>query len=72
MKSLEEEFKVMRVREVLQYSESSVPKVTGARVAVRTGRKCREEAAIEEADVWLHHKVLVGAVAKERSGLGKP
>lgn len=58
----------MRVREVLQYSDSSDPKVTEARVE---GRKWRAEAAVEEAEVWLYHKVLVGAVAKGRSGLGR-
>ncbi len=61
---------VMRVREVLQYRESSDPKVIGARVVVKTWRKWRAEAAVEGAEARLRHKVLVGAVAKGRSGLG--
>lgn len=38
------------MREVLRYRESSEAKVTGARVAVRTGRKWRAEAAVEGAE----------------------
>ena len=37
-KSIEEEFKVLRARELLQYRESADPKVSGAGVAVKTGR----------------------------------
>ncbi len=70
LKSVEEELKVVQVREVLQYQESLDSKVTGARVAVRMGRKWRAEVAVEGADVRLCHKVLVGAVVKGRAGLG--
>ncbi|KAK7901244.1 hypothetical protein WMY93_018013 [Mugilogobius chulae] len=69
-KSIEEEFKVMRAREVLQYRESSDPKVAGAKVAVRTGRKWRAEEAVEEAEGRLRHKMVMGAVAKGKAGLG--
>lgn len=41
----------MQVREVQHYRESSDLKVTRARVAVRTGRKWRAEAAVEGAEV---------------------
>lgn len=70
LKSVEEEFKVLRVREVLQYRESSDPKVIGGRVVVKTGRKWRAEAAVEAAEAQMRHKVLVGAVAKGRASLG--
>ena len=37
LKSIEEEFKVLCAREVLQYRESADPKVSGAGVAVKIG-----------------------------------
>ncbi|KAK0135815.1 hypothetical protein N1851_028312 [Merluccius polli] len=55
LKSIEEEFKVLQAREVLQLHESSDPKVSGAGVAVKTGRKWRAEAAVEQAESRLHH-----------------
>lgn len=55
---------------MLQYCESSDPKVIEVRVDVKTGRKWRAEAAAEGAEVQLQHKVLVGAVAKGKFGLG--
>ncbi|XP_060744927.1 uncharacterized protein LOC132858560 [Tachysurus vachellii] len=58
------------VREVLQYRESRDPKVSGAGVVVKTGRKWRAEAAVDQAESRLHHGVLVGAVARGRAGLG--
>ena len=70
LKSIEEEFKVLRAREVLQFRESADPKVSGAGVAVRTGRKWRAEAAVEQAESRLRHRVLVGTVARGRMGLG--
>lgn len=41
-----------------------------AGVAVRTGRKWIAEAAVEGAEEGLRHKVLVGAVARGRAGIG--
>ncbi|XP_073720025.1 uncharacterized protein [Misgurnus anguillicaudatus] len=70
LKSIEEEFKVLRAREVLQYRESRDPKVSGAGVVVKTGRKWRAEAAVDQAESRLRHGVLVGAVARGRAGLG--
>lgn len=49
-KSLEEEFKVTRTREVVQYRHSSDPKVAKAGIQVRTGRKWRAEEAVQEAE----------------------
>ncbi|XP_053332775.1 uncharacterized protein LOC128506382 [Clarias gariepinus] len=69
-KSLEEEFKVTKAREVLQYRDSSDPKVAKAGIQVRTGRKWRAEEAVQEAEARLRQRSLVGAVSKGRAGLG--
>ena len=68
--SLEEEFKVTRAREVVQYRDSSDPKVAKAGIQVRTGRKWRAEEAVQEADARLRHRSLVGVVTRGRAGLG--
>ena len=68
--SLNEEFMVTRAREVLQYRESSDPKVSQAGIEVRTGRKWRAQEAVEQAESRLRHSVLVGPVASGRAGLG--
>lgn len=43
----------MRVREVLQLRESTDPKVSGAGVAVKTGRRWRAEAAVARGRAGL-------------------
>ncbi|XP_038154112.1 uncharacterized protein LOC119791846 [Cyprinodon tularosa] len=68
--SLNEEFKVSRTREVLQYRESCDPKVSQAGIEVRTGRKWRAAEAVEVAESRLRHRTLVGTVARGRAGLG--
>ncbi|KAL0173755.1 hypothetical protein M9458_029723, partial [Cirrhinus mrigala] len=70
LKSLEEEFKVTRAREVLMYRDSNDPKVAQAGVLVRTGRKWNAQAAVLDAQARLRHKELVGVVARGRAGLG--
>lgn len=70
LKSIEEEFKVLHAREVLQLHESTDPEVSGAGVAVQTGRKWRAEAAVEQAEARLRHRVLLGTLARGRAGLG--
>lgn len=69
-KSIEEEFKVLRAREVLQLRESVDPKVTGGMVVVKTSRKWRAEPAVEQVESRLCHGVLVGIVARGRAELG--
>ena len=69
-KSLEEEFKVTRAREVVQYRESSDPKVANAGIEVRTGRKWKAEKAVQTAEERLRHKRIVGVVTRGRAGLG--
>lgn len=70
LKYIEEEYKVLRAREVQQFRESADPKVSGAGVAVKPGRKWRAEATVEQAEPWLRHRVLVGTVARGRAGRG--
>lgn len=67
---MEEEFKVTRAREVLQYRDSSDPKVAKAGIEVRTGRKWKAEGAVRQAESRLDHNRLVGVVARGRTGLG--
>lgn len=48
LKPIQEKSKVLRAREVLELCKSTEPKVSGAGLAVRTGRKWKAEAAVEE------------------------
>lgn len=68
--SLSEEFMVTCAREVLLYRDSSDTKFSLAGIEVRTGRKWRAQEAVDQAEVRLHHRMLVGAVALGRAGLG--
>ncbi|CAC5383164.1 unnamed protein product [Mytilus coruscus] len=47
-------------------SDSKDAKVSGAKVKIRTGRKCKAEEAVKEADTRLRHSVT----AVGRQGLG--
>lgn len=69
LKSIDK-FKVLHAREVLQLHESTDPEVSGAGVAVKTGRKLRAEAGMQQAEARLRHGVLVVTVARGRAGLG--
>jgi hypothetical protein len=68
--SIAEEYKVTKVREVLQYRDSRDEKVSGAGIRVRTGRKWDAQEAVNEAESRLRHSVIVGRLAKGRTGLG--
>lgn len=70
LKSLEEEFKVTRTREVLMYRDSSDPKVAQAGMAVKTGREWSAQTAVLEAELRLRHRDLVGMVDQRRTDLG--
>lgn len=59
-----------RAREVMQYRESSDPKVAKAGIEVRTGRKWKAEEAVRQAESRLHHKRPVGVVTRGRASLG--
>ena len=69
-KSLEEEFKVSRTREVLMYRDSRDPKLAQVGVVVRTGKKWSTKAAVQDAESRLRHKDLMGVVVHGRAGLG--
>lgn len=66
LKSIEKEFKALHAKEMLQFWESSNPEVSREGVAVKTDRKWRVEAAVEQARSWL---LSWCPVARERSGL---
>ncbi|KAL3972927.1 tetraspanin-7 [Sarotherodon galilaeus] len=68
--SLSKEFMVSRSRELLQYRESSDPRVAVAGIEVRTGRKWRAAEAVDIAVSRLQQRVIVGTVAQGRAGLG--
>lgn len=68
--SLSKEFMVSRSRELLQYWESSDPRVALAGIEVRTGRKWRAAEAVEITVSRLQQRVIVGTVAQGRVGLG--
>ena len=69
-KSLEEEFKVTRAREVVQYRDSRDPKVAKAGIQVRTGRKWMAEVADQEAEARMRQRSMVGVVTRGRAGIG--
>ena len=61
---------VTRAREVLQYRESSYPKVSQANIEVRTGSMWRAQEAVEQAESRLRYSVMVGLIASGRAWLG--
>lgn len=65
-----EEYLMMHTREAMQYRHSRDPKVAAAGIEVRTSRKWSTTRELQVAEEWLRQKVLVGTVAKGRSGLG--
>lgn len=65
LNSLSEKFMVGRAEEVLQYRESTDPRVS----QVTTKWRWRAHEAVEQVESHLRHKVLVGAVAICRAGL---
>lgn len=67
-KCLEEEFKVTRTREMLQYRDSKDLKLAKAGIRVRTGRKRKAEEAVQVAEASLRHKRLVGVVTQAEWG----
>lgn len=55
-KFLEEEFKVTRVREVVQDRDSNDPTVADAGIQVWTGRKWKEEEAVQVAEARFYQR----------------
>ena len=62
--SLEEEFKVLKTRERLQYIESNDPKVASAGIQTRSGRKWSTEGELRAAEERLRHKAPLGTAGK--------
>ena len=70
-RGLVEEFMVSKMRETYQYKNSRDPKVSGAGIEVRTGRKWKAAEELSIALSNLRVKAIVGAVAQGRAGLGR-
>lgn len=68
-RGLVEEFMVSRTRESYHYRNSRDPKVSGAGIEIKTGRKwsATKELAIAEGN--LRVKAIMGSVAQGRAGL---
>ena len=69
-KGLKEEFLVTRTREAIMYRDSKDPKVSGAGIEIRTGRKWCASRELQVAEERLRQKALVGTVARGTTGLG--
>ncbi|XP_019616086.1 PREDICTED: uncharacterized protein LOC109463676 [Branchiostoma belcheri] len=70
VRSLVEEFKVAKVRTSMTLSNSKDPVIRNFQPDLRSGRKWRVSAAVEEAEARLRHKEVVGATQTGRQGLG--
>ena len=68
--SLVEEFKIMKTRELLQYTESEDPKMVAVGIQIRSGRKWSAKRELQVAEERLRHKDILGSLAKGRAGLG--
>lgn len=66
---LVEEFKVTKIRTIMQYELSKDPKVAGAGIEIHPGRKWRVENELRVAKERLREKAILGAVATGRTGL---
>ena len=69
-RGLIEEFMVSRTREAYQYKYSEDPKVAGAGIEIKTGRKWSAAKELEIAEGRLRVRTIVGNVAVGRTGLG--
>ncbi|KAI8513341.1 hypothetical protein Bbelb_099800 [Branchiostoma belcheri] len=70
LSSIAEEYKVEKVRLVLELEGSRDSSVRAVTKNICTGRKWKAKDVISQAVNRLHHKDLVGAVQVGRSGLG--
>lgn len=69
-RGLVEEFMVSRTREIYQYRNSRNPKVSGAGIEVKTGRRWSATKELPIAEGNMRIKEIVGSVAQGRAGLG--
>jgi len=70
LKSLTEEYKVTKARQVIMLQDRGDEKVREAGVQVNTGRKWKADKAVGEAEARLRHSHIVGSVAQGRLGFG--
>lgn len=69
LRSVVEEFKVCRVRQVMMLRDCRDAKVSKAGVEVRTGRKWRAQEAVTTAEASVQHSDIIGTVTHGRMGL---
>ena len=69
LKSVTEEFKVTKVRQIIMLRDSQDEKINKAGVRVNTGRKWKAEEAIKQAESRLRHSDIMGTTSG-RQGLG--
>ncbi|CAC5418547.1 unnamed protein product [Mytilus coruscus] len=65
-----EEYKVSKSRLVMTLRDSNDNKISKAGIQTRTGRKWSSRTAVDQADIILHHKDIVGNTCTGRQGLG--
>ena len=68
--SLVEEFKVAKARTFLMLRDSKDPVIREAQPDVPTGRKWVVAEAVEQAESRLQHREIMGAVQRDRLGIG--
>lgn len=55
---------------MVQYQDSSDPKVAKQGIQMKAGRKWRAEKAVKEADARLQNKRVVEVVTQSHTGIG--
>ena len=69
-KSLVEEYKVAKVRSIIQFKFSKDLKIAGAGIEVSTGKKWKTAKELKIAEERLREKEILRVVATGRAGLG--
>ena len=70
LKSITEEYKTTKTRQVMMLRDCKDKKVKEAGVQVNTGRKWSAAKAVDDAEASLRHKDIIGTVTSGRQGLG--
>jgi hypothetical protein len=70
LKSVTEEFKATKARQVMMLRDCRDDKVKNAGVQVKTGRKWSAAKAVDDAESRLRHLDIIGTVTTGRQGLG--
>ena len=70
MLSLAEEFKLGKMRLFQMLCDSCNPQVKNAKPSIITGQKWKAKIAVENAELALKMKEIIGMVANGRAGVG--